>query len=458
MKKYFIPIIGTISSGKTTFLNAFLGIKLLQTGSTTTTKFVCLIKNSKHSLFYHVKPKKQANDIIFEKEGEETKGDEQIKEKIKEINLKIAESKDSINDIFYMLEIPIKNINNNFILENCYFMDIPGLNEGEKTYIKDIFSLISFNDILFEIMIFDSTNIGSDNISKILNSLQDNNVLSKENNLFILNKIDLCSKNGEENILDTFKKYFYKTFEEGQNIENPKIEINIYKNYFIPMNSVLYLSETKINNDFTSLLIFESYNYMDNYKSKYHSYYEFIKNKLEFLIRNQKVEINKETKKLDANANQTIKNSIEYLKYMYKGNSDINLGLAKKSEKDLKNMYALYLLKKYPVSHSESYNKILDFINNINTNNNKEEEVLKPQNEQEKINYAFYTEETKQKGNLSLTNKNNNLLIQFNFENSNKEYEKEFSIEEILKLNKFFSVFGNINKIIQGIKEIFNKN
>ena len=42
----FIPIIGTISAGKTTFLRAFLGIDVLQVGSVTTTKFVCLIKNS----------------------------------------------------------------------------------------------------------------------------------------------------------------------------------------------------------------------------------------------------------------------------------------------------------------------------------------------------------------------------------------------------------------------------
>ena len=77
MKKY-IPIIGTISAGKTSFLRAFLGTDVLQVGSVTTTKFVCLIKNSLETSFYHVLPKKEKT-IYFEKEGEETKGEKDIK-------------------------------------------------------------------------------------------------------------------------------------------------------------------------------------------------------------------------------------------------------------------------------------------------------------------------------------------------------------------------------------------
>ena len=45
MKK-FIPIIGTISSGKSTFLKALLGINILETGISTTTKFVYLIQHN----------------------------------------------------------------------------------------------------------------------------------------------------------------------------------------------------------------------------------------------------------------------------------------------------------------------------------------------------------------------------------------------------------------------------
>lgn len=44
MNEKYIPIIGEISAGKSTFLKSFLGIEVLQTGAVTTTKFVCLNK------------------------------------------------------------------------------------------------------------------------------------------------------------------------------------------------------------------------------------------------------------------------------------------------------------------------------------------------------------------------------------------------------------------------------
>lgn len=212
MKRY-IPIIGTISAGKSTFLKAFLGINVLQAGSTTTTKFVCLIKHSDNICFYHVIPKVD-NGIKFYKDGKELKDEESIQKRIEEINDELNKNKGNKNDIFYMLETPIKNINNAPLLENCYFMDIPGLNENNSTYIEDIFSLITFDDILFEIMVFDSTSIGGDNILNIFQALEKKNCLKKEKNLYILNKIDQTTKGGEGDIIDSFKNYFYTEFED----------------------------------------------------------------------------------------------------------------------------------------------------------------------------------------------------------------------------------------------------
>ena len=131
MKKKFIPIIGTISAGKSTFLQALLGTNVFETGTTTTTKFICLIKNSDQTKFYHVIPKKE-NIIEFIKEGEEINSEEKIKEKIKKINEDLYKKKGTKEEIFYMLEIPIKNIKNESLLAECYFMDIPGLNEKKS--------------------------------------------------------------------------------------------------------------------------------------------------------------------------------------------------------------------------------------------------------------------------------------------------------------------------------------
>ena len=99
MNKKYIPIIGTISAGKSTFLKAFLGISMLQTGASTTTRFVCLIKNSDKICFYHVVPK-TSNGIEFCKDGEEIIDEEQIKLKIEDINKILSNKKGTKDEIF----------------------------------------------------------------------------------------------------------------------------------------------------------------------------------------------------------------------------------------------------------------------------------------------------------------------------------------------------------------------
>ena len=182
MKKKFIPIIGAISAGKSTFLQGLLGTSVFETGAGTTTKFVCLIKNSNLTRFYHVIPKKEEKGLEFQEDKNEKEilGEENVKERIKEINN--SENKITKDNIFYMLEIPIKNIDNPNLLENCYFMDIPGLNDNEKRYIDIIFSLLTLDDIKFEIMIFDSSTIGSDITLKIIKKLEEKKSLNKKGN------------------------------------------------------------------------------------------------------------------------------------------------------------------------------------------------------------------------------------------------------------------------------------
>ena len=282
MRKKFIPIIGTISAGKSTFLQGLLGTSVLESGSTTTTKFVCLITNSEQLKFYHVIPKKEKG-IEFIKEGQEIIGEDNIKNKIKEINKNLSEKPGTEAEIFYMLETPIKNIENIPLLEECYFMDIPGLNEKDNSYIDIIFSIITINDIKFEIIIFDSTFIGQDNTINIFKKLENKKCLKKKNNLFILNKIDLkegVNENGEEKVINKFKQYFYENFEDDKIKEN-SIMINMSENKFITMNSLLFLAGTKIEEDFSSMLIVELFNYINSKnRAQYSNFYKYIKKKI----------------------------------------------------------------------------------------------------------------------------------------------------------------------------------
>ena len=379
MSKCYIPIIGTISAGKSTFLKAFLGIEVLETGATTTTKFICLIKNSNHTSFYHVIPNTY-NGVSFNKEGNEIKNIQQIKTKIEEINKNLSEKKGTKDEIFYMLETPIKNINNVPLLEKCIFMDIPGLNENDTNYIENIFSLINMNYILFEIMIFDSTSIGSDAILKIFKKLNDKGCLKKEDNLYILNKIDQITQGGEENIIDTFKKYFYDNFEDEKKTNDPsRIEINFSKNHFIPMNSLLYQAETKYTEDFYSFILIELfvYIYIIN-KEEYSTFLDYLEKRLECIIKknNIDVDLENEIEKIDGESNEMdiIKKSVDKINDILPvlNASSITLGLNMKSKckKILKQLFVIHKLKMYfNYMHTKSYIDLQDIINNITFDN-----------------------------------------------------------------------------------------
>lgn len=411
MKKKFIPIIGAISSGKSTFLKGFLGTNVLQTGSTTTTKFICLIKDSTQTSFYHVIIPENHKSIEFEKEGEEIKEVDKIKKKIKEINNYLKEKKDkneklSHNELFYMLETPIKNIENVPLLENCYFMDIPGLNEYKTTYIDDIFSLISIDDILFEIIVFDSEHIDSDNIVNIIKEIGGKKkCLKNSGNIFILNKIDKATKDGDGDIVDKFRQFFYNTFENEKKKKNDDdILINIYENHFVALNSILYEAEIKMSEDFYSMLYFELYLYLENKsKEKLSSFFKYLCKKIEMM----KLEIkDNEFEDLEEKDMEIIKKSVNRIKNETKNietSPDFELGIdldESSTEKELKKIFFIHKNKHFHFFHSNNFEELQNIIKNIKINDNdlssppnpRENEINEKMNEdvinQEKMNFS----------------------------------------------------------------------
>ena len=140
-----IPIIGAISSGKSFFVDSLLGLDILDSQSSITTKFVCIIqhhKNLKEPRFYQInlvhKSLDENNMMVYNgtMKGDIITGHEQIRKKIKEINKKqkeIPSEKIKYEELFYILEIEIKNIKNEELINNYDFYDIPGLDE----YITD---------------------------------------------------------------------------------------------------------------------------------------------------------------------------------------------------------------------------------------------------------------------------------------------------------------------------------
>lgn len=373
MEKKFIPIIGTISAGKSTFLDGLLGIDSLQTGILTTTKFVCLIKNSQSLSFYHVIPKR-SNSLILEKEGPEIKDRNEINERIKQINKEFNEKKPTSNDIFFMLETPIKNIKNQALLDNCYFMDIPGLNEHGASYIDNIFSVILNDDILFEIIVFDALSIGQQNIIDIFQNLEKKKVLKKEGNIYILNKIDRCTKG--TNMVEVFQNFFYKEFEDEK--KSPKIEINFSKNHFIPFNSILYQAETKYETDYFSMLLKELYIYLDSItNTSSESFYDCLEKRLECIVKQNGIDVDifeDELSNLKKDEKENIKKAVSNIKELSivetTQATSFDLNLNNKEVKET--LYKLYIIQKKKLNNnyafSSSYYELEDAINSYYTN------------------------------------------------------------------------------------------
>ena len=369
MSRKFIPIIGTISAGKSTFLDGLLGIDSLQTGVLTTTKFVCVIKNSQNISFYHVILKKSENGIVVEKNGEEISDKDEIAEKISQINQEFENKKVTSDDLFYMLETPINNIKNQSLLENCYFMDIPGLNEHGAEYIDNIFNIITYEDILFEIIVFDAKSIGQQNIIEIFKNLENKKVLKKENNMYILNKIDKYTKG--ENAIEAFQRFFYETFEDEK--KEMKITINFNNNYFIPLNSLLYQAETKFETDFYSMLLKELFIYLDTVSNATsESFSDCLEKRVECIIKQNNIDsgiFDDEIDELKKSDKEIIKKSVNDIKNITGLNTsqettfELNL-----SNKDVKTtLNKLYIIHKKKLNKSfafsQSYYDIEDAIN-----------------------------------------------------------------------------------------------
>ena len=127
-------------------------------------------------------------------------GEENIKNKINEIN---DENKNSKDPIFYMLEIEIKSIENKEFLNKFDFLDVPGLNESGEDYINLYFKYIK-DMVKYCLIIFSVENYNSKDSMGVIKNIKRNLYVPFENFLIILNKIDIA--NDLEKTIRDFKK------------------------------------------------------------------------------------------------------------------------------------------------------------------------------------------------------------------------------------------------------------
>ena len=265
-KRLIMPTIGNISVGKSFFLNSMFGINFCQVKSGITTKFILFIRhidNLNEPRLYKLKPFKKGNTYEFFYNCKEVfTGEENIKNKINQIN---NENKNSKEAIFYMLEIEIKSIENKEFLNKVDFLDVPGLNEFGEDYINLYVEYIK-DMIKYCLILFSVENYNSKDSMEVINILKKNLYVPIENFLIILNKIDI--------VID-----IEKTIHDLKKVVLNNGSFNIYKNTLVPVNSLMLKSEIQLKNN-CKFYDFINYYFMEYYNNKMNDgvkYIDFIK-------------------------------------------------------------------------------------------------------------------------------------------------------------------------------------
>ena len=273
LERFSIPVIGKISSGKSTILNNILDLKdALQVRTNTTTKFVCIIRHNK--LLKGEEPK--IYDVRFVKRTQEDnhynfkKGNlihGCVKQVIEKRNKDLIEKKlENIpQNYFYIIEnyIPFFEGNHEKYADFFEFLDIPGLNEisdnlkSDNIYYENVLPLIvnniKFSMFIFETKFYETANsiqiykkfndkIMNENKNYFNESIKINN--PQINSIYILNKIDLCDKEGG---LKSEKKDF-------KDYLSSILNVNTEFNAIFLLNSKEYILEKKKNGSFDNYL------------------------------------------------------------------------------------------------------------------------------------------------------------------------------------------------------------
>ena len=356
-KRLVMPTIGNISVGKSFYLNSMFGIDFCQVKSEITTKFILFIRhidNLKEPRLYKLKPFKKGNSYEFFYNCKEIfTGDENIKNKINQIN---DENKNSKDPIFYMLEIEIKSIENKEFLNNFDFLDVPGLNESGEDYINLYFEYIK-DMIKYCLIIFSVENYNSKDSMEVIKKLKKNLYVPIENFLIILNKIDTA--NDLEKTIRDLKKV---VLNDGS--------FNIYKNTLVPVDSLKLKSEIQMKNnctfyDFINYYLIE---YNKNKKDE-EGYIDFIKkimNEEKNKINNME-EIKKKKNNISDDEMDAIKKDFKRLE-KEKINNVANLVFYfndKKEENIIKLFYIFFKEKLLIPKVSNAINDINNYFNNI---------------------------------------------------------------------------------------------
>ena len=260
MQRFSIPIIGTISSGKSTFLNFLLGIDYLEFSHKITTKCVTIIRHKPIDIpeIYTISIKERRDGYFNFEKNEKLSGNP--KDIIAERNKLIKDSEHNIKreDFFILIEARTQLfLGENEKYSNLFeFLDIPGLDEGaedsydirQSKFFKENILPKLIKNTQFSILLFNAEKYLSIKNIGIFKEYFEKFYKDKcVNSFLILNKIDLLQDKEKE--IEKFKEKILK--------QELKIEFSEKtNNYFDSISTKELTEETDKNKDFLHYLKF----------------------------------------------------------------------------------------------------------------------------------------------------------------------------------------------------------
>ncbi|CAM4168758.1 dynamin family protein [Bacillus paramycoides] len=208
--EFEIAVVATMSSGKSTLINALLGMELMPAKNEACTATIATIKNT------------EQKDLVL---GRSLNHEQEEIEGWKEINLEMMErfnNDEEVSDIEIKMNIP--NISSEKM--NLVLVDTPGPNNSRNSSHQDYTYRIIKNDTKPMVLyILNATQLGIQDDNDLLNiiaeQMKSGGKQSQDRFIFVINKIDEFDIEAGESVSKTIRTV--REYLEEQGIKNPNI-------------------------------------------------------------------------------------------------------------------------------------------------------------------------------------------------------------------------------------------
>lgn len=206
--EFEVNVVATMSSGKSTLINALLCKNIMPAKNEACTATICKIKDKDEKEFVATARDKNSREIRF-------------CENLTRKEMESLNSNERVSEIYIEGDIPFTSSKDMSLV----LVDTPGPNNSrDEKHQETTYRMLSESSKTVVLYVLDATQLATNDANKFLeyvsNSMKVGGKQSKDRFIFVLNKIDLFKKK-QDSVTETVDKL--KKYLEDKGIENPNI-------------------------------------------------------------------------------------------------------------------------------------------------------------------------------------------------------------------------------------------